>query len=197
MTRTLMLLLLVVLASLTSSTAQTDTPALREALQYERLTESKALALIPGVIDSETTTHGQANDLMAAITALRTCEASRRPEQPACELRHLNDERITSGAEIRATVPTEEHPLYLWRLESPTSTVFLAGSVHILKPSLYPLPAVYDQAFAAADTLVVEVNVGAVQDELFTNLAIGLFEAHSFVDRDRGETRSCVGFRDA
>ena len=40
--------------------------------------------------------------------------------------------------------------------------MFLAGSVHILKPSLYPLPAAFDAAFAAADTLVVEVNVGAL-----------------------------------
>jgi len=39
--------------------------------------------------------------------------------------------------------------------------VYLAGSVHILKSSLYPLPAPFEQAFEAADHLVVEVDVGA------------------------------------
>ena len=153
-------LLLVTLTSLQILHAETE--PLSEALGYDRLSESKALAVIPGIARSETSTHGQANDLMATITALRTCEASRTPDQPACELRQLNDERITSGAEIRARVPADEHPLYLWRIESPTSTVFVAGSVHILKPSLYPLPAAFEAAFASADTLVVEVNVGAI-----------------------------------
>jgi uncharacterized protein YbaP (TraB family) len=156
------LLLLVGLTSLLATSAVGAAEPLSEALAYERLIGSKALAVIPGVPDSDTSTHGQANDLMAAVTALRTCEASRAPEQPACELRRLNDEQITSGEEIRARAPTDEHPLYLWQIESPRSTVFLAGSVHILKPSLYPLPAAFDAAFEASDTLVVEVNVGAV-----------------------------------
>ncbi len=159
-------LLLVLYAGLTSPTAvaaDSSGALLREALNYEQLAGSKALALIPGAPQSETMAHGQPNDLMAATTALQTCEASRAPDQARCELRKLNEELITSGAEIRARIPQDPHPLYLWRIESPTATVYLAGSVHILKPSLYPLPAAYDAAFAAADTLVVEVNVGAVE----------------------------------
>lgn len=160
--RAVLALLLVSLAVPSAAAAISTVEPLNEALAYERLQGSKALAVIPGVPDSATSIHGQANDLLAAVTALRVCEASRAPEQAACELRRLNDEHITSGAEIRARMPSEAHPLYLWRLEAPGSTVFLAGSVHILKPSLYPLPAAFDAAFAAADTLVVEVNVGAL-----------------------------------
>ncbi len=161
--RLLRLTLFVSLASTEAAGAATALEPLNEVLSYEQLSISKALAVIPGVPESGTSSHSQPNDLMAAITALRTCEASRSPEQPACELRKLNDEKITSGEEIRAQVPSGEHPLYLWQIESPTSTVYLAGSVHILKPSLYPLPPAYEAAFAAADTLVVEVNVGAVE----------------------------------
>ena len=150
------------LVALTSFSAAGRAEPLSEAFAYENLSTSKALAVIPGAPGSGTSTHSQPNDLMAAVGALRTCEASRSPEQPPCELRRLNDEHITSGAEIRATAPAAEHPLYLWRAESPGSTVFIAGSVHILKPSLYPLPEAYDAAFAAADSLVVEVNVGAL-----------------------------------
>ena len=157
------LFLLVGLTSLPAAGTPGAGEPFGEALSYENLSGSKALAVIPGEPGSSTSTHGQPNDLMAAMGALHTCEASRAPEQAACELVRLNDEHITSGAEIRATVPADEHPLYLWRIESPGATVFLAGSVHILKPSLYPLPGAYDAAFAAADTLVVEVNVGALE----------------------------------
>jgi uncharacterized protein YbaP (TraB family) len=162
MCQQVLLLLLVGITSLEATAAVAEKVPLSEALSYDRLSSSKALAVIPGAAESHTSTHSQPNDLMAAISALRTCEASRSPKQAACELRKLNDEIITSGAEIRAQAPAREHPLYLWQIESPTATVFLAGSVHILKPSLYPLPPVFDAAFAAADTLVVEVNVDAV-----------------------------------
>lgn len=158
----LLLALFVALTGSADADAAGASASLSEAPGYERLARSKALAVIPGVPGSNTFAHSQPNDLVAAITALRTCDAGRAPQQAACELRKLNDELITSGEEIRARIPAGEHPLYLWQIESPTATVFLAGSVHILKPSLYPLPPAYDAAFAAADTLVVEVNVGAV-----------------------------------
>ncbi len=130
---------------------------------YGDLPGSKALAAIPGQPASISTAHSQPNDLLAALTALRRCEEARSIGSEACELLQLNDEVVTSGADIRATATTEEapHPLFLWRLDGPEATVYLAGSVHILKPSLYPLPAPYDAAFATADKLVLEVNVGA------------------------------------
>lgn len=124
---------------------------------------TRAMALIPGVPASVTWADGQPNDLVAALTALKSCEAIRTPDQPACELRQLNGETITSGAEIRAAVADVEHPLHLWQIRGPKSTVYLAGSVHILKASLYPLPDAYTDAFEASDFMVVEVNVAAVE----------------------------------
>ena len=130
---------------------------------YADLEGSKAMALVPGSSASAVYADGQANDLVAALTALRRCEAGRDPGQPACELRALNEETITSGAEIRARAPQTRHPLNLWRINGSRSTVYLAGSVHILKPSLYPLPAAFQEAFTSADKLVVEVNIGAFE----------------------------------
>ncbi len=147
--------LLLVLLLLFRTSAGADT-------SYEGLADSKAMAVVPGGQGTPVTVHGQANDLQAAVAALRTCDAGRTAGEPACELRALNDEHITSGAEIRSRAPADAHPLYLWHLRHGRNQVYLAGSVHILKPSLYPLPAPFDSAFETADTLVVEVNVGAL-----------------------------------
>ena len=39
------------------------------------------------------------------------------------------------------------------------ATVYLVGSIHALKASLYPLPAPIEDAFAVSDTIVVETDV--------------------------------------
>jgi len=126
---------------------------------YATLSGSKALAVIPGTTDGHGVAHGQPNDLVASLAALKSCESGRTATQPPCEVRRLNDEQITGGAEIRAATPTRPHPLHLWKLTGSKADVYLAGSIHILKPSLYPLPDPYEQAFESADHLVLEVNV--------------------------------------
>lgn len=136
-------------------------PLAPAASDYDSLPGRKALAVAPGGSNAMGVAQGQRNDLLASLTALQLCESKRQPQDAACEVRRLNDETITSGAEIRARVPETNHPLHLWRLRGATATVFVAGSVHVLKESLYPLPAPYEQAFAAADKLVVEVNLSA------------------------------------
>lgn len=50
-----------------------------------------------------------------------------------------------------------------WRVESPTTTVWLLGSMHFGTPTFYPLPAQVEQAFAAADILAVEVDITRIQ----------------------------------
>ena len=51
-------------------------------------------------------------------------------------------------------------PVSLWRVQQGPSTLFLLGSIHVGQPNLYPLPAVMDQAFIAADQLVLEIDLG-------------------------------------
>ncbi len=47
----------------------------------------------------------------------------------------------------------------MWKVTSPTTTVYLVGSVHVATPELYPLPDAMESTFAASKVLVVEVNV--------------------------------------
>ncbi|MCC6202388.1 MAG: TraB/GumN family protein [Gammaproteobacteria bacterium] len=46
-----------------------------------------------------------------------------------------------------------------WKVESGTAVVYLLGSIHVGTPELYPFPEVVEQAFAASDRLVLEVDV--------------------------------------
>lgn len=134
---------------------------------YESLPEAKALAVSPAEPESARgLAHSQPHDLAAAVLALQQCQPEASPGQ-VCEVVRLNDQRITTGAEILAQVPDEPHPLFLWRYQRGATVVYLAGSIHILKPSLYPLPAQLEAAFDRADYLVLEVDVTALaQDEI-------------------------------
>jgi uncharacterized protein len=129
---------------------------------YQSLPPAKAKAVRPHDPDHPpTVVHGAVSDLAAALQALQQCQAG--IAEP-CELVRLNDEHITRGAEIRARAPSEPHPLFLWRFERHGTVLYLAGSIHILKPTLYPLPAPFDGAFAQADVLVLEVDLSELSE---------------------------------
>jgi len=51
----------------------------------------------------------------------------------------------------------------LWRVTGPRGTVYLLGSVHLLSPDAYPLPAAIDSAFAKADRVVFEASIDSLQ----------------------------------
>ena len=126
---------------------------------YAGLDRRKALAAVPGDSGTHGVAHSQSQDVLATLRALTDCEAQRQPDAPPCELIRLNEIHIRTGAQLRAEVPRAPHPLYLWRYRSDDAVVFLAGSIHTLKPSLYPLPVQVTRAFDEADTLVLEVNI--------------------------------------
>ncbi|MEE2709207.1 MAG: TraB/GumN family protein [Gemmatimonadota bacterium] len=60
--------------------------------------------------------------------------------------------------------PSEAQKHTLWKVESPSNTVYLLGSLHMLKPGHYPLPKAMEDAFADSRHLVTETNM----DELET-----------------------------
>jgi uncharacterized protein YbaP (TraB family) len=128
---------------------------------YETLPRHKALALARGpVLEAEGVSKGQPSDLAAAMSALASCVQQRAHlgiEVP-CEVVRLNGERIQTGAEIRQRLSGASHPLFLWQVEGKAGTVYLAGSVHALKATLYPLPPPFEAAFERSDALVVEVD---------------------------------------
>jgi uncharacterized protein YbaP (TraB family) len=47
---------------------------------------------------------------------------------------------------------------FLWKVTGPRGVVYLFGTIHIGKPNFYPLPAVIEDSFKHADTLVEEIK---------------------------------------
>jgi uncharacterized protein len=47
---------------------------------------------------------------------------------------------------------------FMWKVEEGNTKVYLLGSVHLMKPEIYPLSPVIDKAFEESDVLVVEVD---------------------------------------
>ena len=87
----------------------------------------------------------------------RQALAENNPSDSVCELSLSNGQTITSARDIRAK--SDHTPLYLWRFASPSATVFVAGTVHILKQALLPLPDQFIQAYEQTDKLVLEVDL--------------------------------------
>lgn len=148
---------------------QTATTADFELAAYQALPAQRAIAALrrQGQPDRHLTVSGQANELQASMGVMQTCSAEARlePDRASCELIWLNDEPVTTGSAIAAGVEPGAHPLYLWRYRRGESTVYLAGTIHLLKSSLYPLPAPLNAAFEASDRVVVEINTAAVPPE--------------------------------
>ena len=65
---------------------------------------------------------------------------------------------------VRALAPqgseqSARRRILLWKISSPTNVMFLLGSIHVGKRSMYPLPHEIESAFARSEILVVEVNL--------------------------------------
>ena len=52
---------------------------------------------------------------------------------------------------------------FLWKVQAGTKVLYLAGSVHALGADAYPLSAAYENAFAAAGTLVEEIDLAEAE----------------------------------
>ena len=103
----------------------------------------------------------QVNRVLAAQAALANCRNTvaslPEPESPGvCELARMDDIVVTPATKLLPQTPT---PLFLWRFQHDEATVYLAGTIHVLKESLYPLPQPYLDAYAATQKLVFEVDL--------------------------------------
>jgi uncharacterized protein YbaP (TraB family) len=61
-----------------------------------------------------------------------------------------------------ATPASTNHSL--WKIEGAKSTVYLLGSVHMLKQSDYPMPAKIESAFSNARIAMFEADIGKMSD---------------------------------
>ncbi|NJN52221.1 MAG: TraB/GumN family protein [Gammaproteobacteria bacterium] len=161
-----------VLALLVSGIAFADAAPDRVA-QFAAAPPNKALAVSTDVgATAMGTVSGHANEATAAIAAFQACEAQRQSlaVDATCEIVRVNDDVVATGAAIRARVPSTRHPLFLWRYDGAAGHVYLAGSMHVMKPSIHPLPAPFERAFAESDRIAVEVNTLAVSPQQMQTL---------------------------
>lgn len=80
------------------------------------------------------------------------------PQIGDCELLVAGDTYIPTGAQMRQGV-SELAPSMVWRIDGGKKPLYLGGSFHLMKPTLYPLPAAFDQALVNSERLALESNL--------------------------------------
>jgi uncharacterized protein YbaP (TraB family) len=60
--------------------------------------------------------------------------------------------------------PPEPTNATVWEISKDGNSIFLAGSVHMLRPRDYPMPAAFDAAFEKSSILVLETDVDRMDD---------------------------------
>jgi uncharacterized protein YbaP (TraB family) len=76
-------------------------------------------------------------------------------------------------------------PNFLWKVTGPRGgTVYLAGSLHLLTKEYYPLASAFDEAFAASDLLIEEIDLGEMEspDAQMLMLRRGMLPAGQTLD---------------
>lgn len=66
---------------------------------------------------------------------------------------------LTFGALVGLDAQSGASKSFLWKVQSGPRVMYLAGSVHALSADVYPLSQAFEQAFAASDTLVEEIDL--------------------------------------
>ncbi len=51
----------------------------------------------------------------------------------------------------------------VWKVTGGDQSLYLAGTIHVLRPGDFPLPAEFDQAFAASSLIVFETELARLQ----------------------------------
>jgi uncharacterized protein YbaP (TraB family) len=69
-----------------------------------------------------------------------------------------------------ADADSEKH--CLWRVQTQHNTVYLLGSIHMLKDEHYPLSPVLEEAFRQAETVVFEADLDSVNDPKMQSLIL-------------------------
>lgn len=110
------------------------------------------------------------NTVTAFTAAMQACENERMQAQLArnCEPVWVDGEKIATASTLRrrALEETTSPKLSLFHHLSDKGSVYLFGSVHLMKKNAYPLNPKIIAAFAASENLVLEVNIGAIPPEV-------------------------------
>jgi len=79
----------------------------------------------------------------------------------ACAIRLFTLLAILSISQAQTAAPAAAKPrhILMWKASSPTTTVYLLGSIHAGTKDMYPLPPSIESAFATSKILAVEINI--------------------------------------
>ena len=78
----------------------------------------------------------------------------------------------------------------VWKVTSGNRTLYLAGSVHVLRASDFPLPPEYDEAFAASSSLAFETDPDASAEQFQAGLERAAQLPRGVTLRDRVDPRT-------
>jgi len=73
------------------------------------------------------------------------------------------------------------HPVTLWEVSGAKNSVYLLGSIHLLRPQDYPLPSALDTAYNDAEILIMEVDM----DDLNPLATQAAFRTYGVLQDDR------------
>ena len=69
-----------------------------------------------------------------------------------------------------ATADVSSHPVTLWQVKGDANSVYLLGSIHLLRAEDHPLPDVIDTAYDDADIVIMELDMDDL-DPVYTQAA--------------------------
>ncbi len=99
------------------------------------------------------------------------------------------------GATLAAQAPAAGKS-FLWKVQSGSSVMYLAGSVHALDRSVYPLSAAFQRAFDASGALVEEIDLGNALASAAVLLGKGMYQdGRTFDSAVSRETAALVASR--
>jgi len=62
------------------------------------------------------------------------------------------------------------HPVTMWKMDGKTNSVYLLGSIHMLREQDHPLPSVIDSAYDDAEVIIMELDMDDM-DPAYTQMA--------------------------
>jgi uncharacterized protein YbaP (TraB family) len=77
-----------------------------------------------------------------------------------------------AAASTPAAKPASRHKLFMWKVTGDKGTIFLVGSIHMVRADFYPLPGDVEKAFQGSDRLVVEINPNKEEQSAAQKVAV-------------------------
>lgn len=116
--------------------------------------------------------------LLSVLILLTGCAGQETVQEPIQEVAPLESPAQAAPATPapeQAAPPTAaaRDTISLWKVTNAENTVYLMGSLHLLKPEDYPLDDRYQGAYDGADTVVFETDLAALETpEFMTSMLV-------------------------